>query len=83
MVLLRISFFIKLNVFFKKIWLGISLLLIFLISEKKADEEDSTFSNSFFFDGSKKSERLLNNLIWSGIFIYLTFGIFFSVKNFR
>ena len=77
-----ILFFINSIVIFKKIWLGTSLLLIFLILIKKADDENLSATRLPFLDGSKKSEKIFDKFIWLNIFIYLCIGIICSTKYF-
>jgi preprotein translocase subunit SecG len=75
-----ILFFINSIVILKKIWLCVSLLLIFLVLIKKADDENLSNIRLPFFDGSKKSEKILDKFIWLNIFIYILIGIIFSTK---
>jgi preprotein translocase subunit SecG len=77
-----ILFLISLIDLFKKFWLLLCCLLIFLILIRKADE-DSLYSSKFpFLNGSKKSEKFVDIFIWCSIFLYFTLGIVFSIKNF-
>lgn len=66
----------------KKFWLIISLLLIFFILIRKADDDNLNSAQIPFLDGSKKSEKFFDNFIWFNIFLYLILGILFSTKYF-
>lgn len=77
-----ILFFINLFEVLKKFWLFVSLLIIFSVLIKKADDDNLNSSRLPFLDGSKKSENFFNNFIWFNIFIYLCLAIIFSTKHF-
>lgn len=77
-----ILFFMSFFEILKKIWLVISLVLIVFTLVRKADDESLNSLRIPFFSGSKKSEKLFDNIIWVLILFYLSFGLIFSTKYF-
>nr|YP_010443693.1 hypothetical protein NQZ01_pgp074 [Merotricha bacillata]UTE94580.1 hypothetical protein MbacPt_p107 [Merotricha bacillata] len=67
--------------FLKKFWLLISLLVIFFILIRKADEDYSNSINFYFLNSSKKSEKFLDTIIWSTIILYLFLGLLVSINK--
>lgn len=64
----------------KKVWLINCFILIFLIIIRKGDDDNLSFSPFLFLESSKKSEKFLDNFIWSNIFVFFILGMIVSIK---
>jgi preprotein translocase subunit SecG len=64
----------------RKIWFFLSIVLIFSILIRKADDKSINGLTLPFIGSSKKSQKIFDRFIWILIIIYLLLGIIFQTK---